>query len=110
MSLALPFIPSTSAQSATLTAFARLTETKFEILYSIGLFPPRSVPPDVARRYRQNFMSNAREIIRITGGKAVVFSSGPGGSDEGMRGPIDVINLCVAQFQPARKRKGEMGA
>lgn len=68
---------------------------QFEILYAAGLFPTPTLPPEVARRYRQNFMSNAREVIRVTGGKGVVFSSGPGGSAEGMRGPLDVINLCV---------------
>lgn len=38
-------------------------------------------------------MSNAREIIRITEGKNVIFSSGPGGSTDGFRGPQDIVNL-----------------
>jgi ribonuclease P/MRP protein subunit RPP1 len=38
-------------------------------------------------------MTNTREIIRITSGKGVIFSSGPGGSVDGLRGPLDVVNL-----------------
>lgn len=67
----------------------------FEILYSAGLFPSRSVPPDVARKYRQNFLSNARELVRVTNGRGIIFSSGPGGSPEGLRGPMDIVNLWV---------------
>jgi ribonuclease P/MRP protein subunit RPP1 len=66
---------------------------QFELLYSAGLFPPPSVSADTARRYRQNWMSNAREVVRVTGGKGVILSSGPGGSAEGMRGALDVVNL-----------------
>lgn len=40
-------------------------------------------------------MSNAKEIVRITGGKGIIFSSGPCASPEGLRGPQDIINLCV---------------
>ena len=69
--------------------------TQFEITYAAGLFPPASIPLDTARRYRQNFLSNAREVIRVTGGKNVILSSGPGGSTESIRGPLDVINLYV---------------
>jgi ribonuclease P/MRP protein subunit RPP1 len=39
-------------------------------------------------------MSNAREVIRITKGRGIIFSSGPGGPDA-MRGPLDIVNLCV---------------
>ena len=40
-------------------------------------------------------MANAREVIRVTAGKNVIFSSGPGGSGEGMRGALDIVNLYV---------------
>ncbi len=75
-----------------------LLQIQFEILYSAALFPHPSTPTETARKYRQNFMSNAREIIRITGGKGVIFSSGPGGSAEGLRGPMDLVNLWVRFF------------
>lgn len=70
-------------------------DQQLELIYSPALFPTQSVPPDVARRYRQNFFTNAREVIRITGGKGVMLSSGPGGSADGLRAPVDLINLCV---------------
>jgi ribonuclease P/MRP protein subunit RPP1 len=66
---------------------------QLEILYAAALSPPAHVSPETARRYRQNWMTNAREIVRITGGKGVIFSSGPGGGAEGMRSPADLINL-----------------
>ncbi|KIR37021.1 hypothetical protein I352_00333 [Cryptococcus deuterogattii MMRL2647] len=66
----------------------------FELVYSAALFPPASTPVEVARRFRQNFLSNAREVIRITGGKSVIFSSGPGGSENGLRGCLDIVNLA----------------
>lgn len=66
---------------------------QFEILYSAALFPSPTIPADTARRWRQNFMTNTREIIRITSGKGIIFSSGPGGSADGLRGPLDVVNL-----------------
>lgn len=71
---------------------------QFELVYSAALFPPASTPVEVARRFRQNFLSNAREVIRITGGKSVIFSSGPGGSENGLRGCLDVVNLLVFRF------------
>jgi ribonuclease P/MRP protein subunit RPP1 len=70
-----------------------LTTVQFEITYAAGLFPPAYITSDTSRKYRQNFMSNAREIIRITEGKNVIFSSGPGGSTDGFRGPQDIVNL-----------------
>ncbi|BEI83538.1 hypothetical protein CcaverHIS002_0401420 [Cutaneotrichosporon cavernicola] len=77
----------------------------FEILYAAGLFPPRSTPPEVAKQYRQNFLSNARELVRVTGGKGIIFSSGPGGSDESLRGPLDVVNLATILGVPANLAK-----
>ena len=63
------------------------------MLYAAALCPPAHVSHETASRNRQNGMTNAREIVRITGGKGVIFSSGPGGSAEGMRSPADLINL-----------------
>ncbi|CAK9786931.1 unnamed protein product [Cutaneotrichosporon oleaginosum] len=77
----------------------------FEILYAAGLFPSRSTPPDAAKRYRQNFLSNARELVRVTGGKGIIFSSGPGGSEESLRGPLDVVNLATILGVPANFAK-----
>lgn len=37
-------------------------------------------------------------MIRITGGKSVIFSSGPGGSENGLRGCLDIVNLSVFFF------------
>ena len=72
-----------------------VTDDQLELLYSPALYPSTSIPGDVARKFRQNFFTNAREVIRITGGKGIIISSGPGGSGDGMRGPIDLINLYV---------------
>ncbi|WWD15862.1 hypothetical protein CI109_100286 [Kwoniella shandongensis] len=77
----------------------------FELLYSPALFPPTSLPPDVAKRYRQNFLSNAREVVRITGGKGVIFSSGPGGGENGLRGALDIVNLGTMIGMPANLAK-----
>jgi len=75
-----------------------VTDDQLELLYSPALYPSTSIPGDVARKFRQNFFTNAREVIRITGGKGIIISSGPGGSGDGMRGPIDLINLYVVTF------------
>ncbi|RSH91304.1 hypothetical protein EHS25_009603 [Saitozyma podzolica] len=77
----------------------------FEILYSAALFPSPNIPAETARRWRQNFMTNTREIIRITSGKGVIFSSGPGGSVDGLRGPLDVVNLAAVLGMPANLAK-----
>ncbi|GFZ46172.1 hypothetical protein JCM24511_04419 [Saitozyma sp. JCM 24511] len=77
----------------------------FEILYSAALFPSPTIPADTARRWRQNFMTNTREIIRITSGKGIIFSSGPGGSADGLRGPLDVVNLAAVLGMPANLSK-----
>ncbi|KAI9638347.1 RNase P subunit p30-domain-containing protein [Dioszegia hungarica] len=58
-----------------------------------------------ARRYRQNWMSNAREIVRITGGKGVIISSGPGGGPASVRGPADLVNLATTLGMPANVAK-----
>ncbi|WVO12971.1 hypothetical protein L204_100580 [Cryptococcus depauperatus] len=76
----------------------------FELLYSAALFPSPSTPPDVARRFRQNFLSNAREVTRITGGKGIIFSSGPG-SETGLRGCLDIVNLGTLIGMPANLAK-----
>ena len=78
---------------------------QFEILYSPGLFPSPKTPPEVARRYRQNFLSNAREVIRITGGKGVILSSGCPLGEIGKRGPLDVINIGTMLGMPANLAK-----
>lgn len=67
---------------------------QFELLYA-PLFPPPHVSSETARRWRQNVISNAREVIRITEGKGIILSSGPGGGEGCLRGPIDLINLYV---------------
>ncbi|ODO06142.1 hypothetical protein L198_01374 [Cryptococcus wingfieldii CBS 7118] len=78
----------------------------FELLYSAALFPPPSTPPDIARRYRQNFLSNAREVVRITGGKGIIFSSGPSsGNEASLRGCLDVVNLGTMIGMPANLAK-----
>ncbi|WWC61170.1 uncharacterized protein I303_103750 [Kwoniella dejecticola CBS 10117] len=77
----------------------------FELLYSAGLFPPTNLAPDTQRRYRQNFLSNAREVIRITGGKGVIFSSGPGGDVNGLRGALDIVNLGTMIGMPSNLAK-----
>ena len=82
-----------------------LTLLQFELLYSPGLFPSPRTPPDAVRRYRQNFLSNAREVIRITGGKSIILSSGANDSDCGVRGPLDVINLATMLGMPANLAK-----
>ena len=92
--------------SSALAEWVNGGDLQFEILYSAGLFPPPALPPEFARRYRQNFMSNAREVVRVTGGKGVIFSSGPGGSGEAMRGPLDVVNLCARSARWAAKGVG----
>ncbi|CAD6585044.1 MAG: hypothetical protein TREMPRED_004018, partial [Tremellales sp. Tagirdzhanova-0007] len=38
-------------------------------------------------------------------GKSVIFSSGPGGSTEGIRGPLDVVNLATILGMPANLAK-----
>ncbi|WOO85861.1 Ribonuclease P protein subunit p30 [Vanrija pseudolonga] len=77
----------------------------FEIPYAAGLFPPTSVPQDAARRYRQNFLSNARELVRVTEGKGIILSSGPDGSSSSLRGPFDVVNLATILGIPANLAK-----
>ncbi|WVF72248.1 hypothetical protein IAT40_007060 [Kwoniella sp. CBS 6097] len=81
----------------------------FELLYSAALFPSPNLSPEVAKRYRQNFLSNAREVVRITGGKGVIFSSGPssgsGGNESGFRGPLDLVNLGTMIGMPSNLAK-----
>ncbi|EJT52752.1 Ribonuclease P protein subunit p30 [Trichosporon asahii var. asahii CBS 2479] len=75
------------------------------IPYAAGLFPSKSVPSDIARRYRQNFLTNARELVRVTGGKDIIFTSGPGGAPDGIRGPLDVVNFATILGVPANLAK-----
>ncbi|WVQ85571.1 hypothetical protein IAT38_007737 [Cryptococcus sp. DSM 104549] len=63
-----------------------------EIMYSAALFPSNTGSEN-PRWYRQNWLSNAREVVRITGGKGIIFSSGPGGVENGLRGCLDIVNL-----------------
>ncbi|WVR05131.1 hypothetical protein IAU60_002143 [Kwoniella sp. DSM 27419] len=81
----------------------------FELLYSAALFPPPSTSPETVRRYRQNFLSNAREVVRITGGKGVIFSSGPGG-DNSLRGALDIVNLGTMIGMPANLAREAVSA
>ena len=86
--------------------------SKFEIPYAQAL---GTSDPLLSRKYRQNFLTNAREVIRVVlavsggggrdgttgnrgkGGGGIIFSSGGGvpGSmpGVGMRSPADLINL-----------------
>jgi hypothetical protein len=88
------------------------TVTQFEIPYAQAL---GTSDPALSRRYRQNFLTNAREVIRVVmavsggggrdgttgnrgkGGGGIVFSSGPGvvggAVGIGMRSPADLVNL-----------------
>ncbi|KAL1405527.1 RNA-binding RNA processing protein rpp1 [Vanrija albida] len=77
----------------------------FEIPYAAGLYPPASVPQESARRYRQNFLANARELVRVTEGKGIILSSGPDGSSSSLRGPLDVVNLATILGVPANLAK-----
>ncbi|KAL7422296.1 RNA-binding RNA processing protein rpp1 [Cryptotrichosporon argae] len=77
----------------------------FELLYAAALFPPPATGADTARRFRQNFMSNARELVRLTGGRGIIFSSGPSGSTDGLRGPADVVNFATMLGIPANLAK-----
>ncbi|WVQ70140.1 uncharacterized protein L199_008365 [Kwoniella botswanensis] len=78
----------------------------FELLYSPALYPPSSTSPETSRRYRQNFLSNAREVIRITGGKGVILSSGPNGDPStGLRGALDIVNLATMIGMPSNLAK-----
>ncbi|OCF36540.1 hypothetical protein I316_01790 [Kwoniella heveanensis BCC8398] len=77
----------------------------FELLYSAALFPSLNLSPETAKRYRQNFLSNAREVVRITGGKGVIFSSGPGVNENGFRGPLDLVNLGTMIGMPSNLAK-----
>ncbi|WVQ98680.1 hypothetical protein IAU59_005811 [Kwoniella sp. CBS 9459] len=79
----------------------------FELLYSAALFPSPALSPVTAKRYRQNFLSNAREVVRITGGKGVIFSSGPGANanENGFRGPLDLVNLGTMIGMPSNLAK-----
>lgn len=85
---------------------------QFEIPYAQAL---GTSDPVLSRRYRQNFLTNAREVIRVVmavsggggrdgttgdrgkGGGGIVFSSGTGAvggvAGIGMRSPADLINL-----------------
>lgn len=88
--------------------YQRLTRfCQFEIPYAAALAGHDD--PTLSRRQRQNFLTNARELIRVVmavspaggrdgrgkrgkGGGGIIFSSGPGGM-AGMRGPADLVNL-----------------
>ncbi|WWC90106.1 uncharacterized protein L201_005039 [Kwoniella dendrophila CBS 6074] len=78
----------------------------FELLYSPALFPPNNLSTETIKRYRQNFLSNAREVFRITSGKGVIFSSGPGGDNlNGLRGALDIVNLGTMIGMPSNLTK-----
>ncbi|GAA5899918.1 RNA-binding RNA processing protein RPP1 [Sporobolomyces salmoneus] len=53
---------------------------------------------------RRNWISGAREVVRATEGKGVVFSSGARSAGE-MRGAQDLINLCSLIGMPAAQAK-----
>jgi hypothetical protein len=82
-----------------------LCAIQFELPYLPAFIPSSSTTPDVAKKNRQNFLTNAREVVRVTGGKGIIFSSGSGGGQawHGMRGPADLINLSVtARMESSR--------
>ncbi|KAI5452304.1 RNA-binding RNA processing protein rpp1 [Naganishia albida] len=68
----------------------------FEIPYAQAL---GTSDPSISRRYRQNFLTNAREVIRV-----VMAVSGGGGRD-GMRSPADLVNLAVMLGMPSNQAK-----
>ncbi|GHJ86684.1 hypothetical protein NliqN6_3086 [Naganishia liquefaciens] len=96
----------------------------FEIPYAQAL---GTSDPSLARKYRQNFLTNAREVIRVVmavsggggrdgitgsrgkGGGGIVFSSGVGVAGGlagvGMRSPADLINLAVILGMPSNQAK-----
>lgn len=61
----------------------------FEVAYSPAL---RTDPKDA----RRNILAGARELIRITSGKGIIFSSDARTFLE-VRSPADVQNLCVVR-------------
>ncbi|KDN52282.1 PHP domain-like protein [Tilletiaria anomala UBC 951] len=48
-------------------------------------------------RARRNLIAGTRELLRVTNGKGVVFSSGVA-DILGLRGPVDIVNLATALF------------
>ncbi|EIW69662.1 hypothetical protein TREMEDRAFT_62531 [Tremella mesenterica DSM 1558] len=61
-------------------------------------------------RYRQNFLSNAREAVRATSGHGLIFSSGTSYSSEALRAPLDLVSIGVVLGMPlnlAREMVGE---
>lgn len=70
----------------------------FEICYGIAM---RSSSTGVPKDARRNVMAGARELIRITGGKNIVFSGDVAKCLE-MRAPHDLINLCVRSLVALR--------
>ncbi len=88
-------IISVDLQSNTAASFFRKISTirtvikngaVFEICYS------PAVKRTTGERSRRNWWVNAKEVVRATGGKGIIFSSGAHEAD--VRGPKDVINLC----------------
>lgn len=65
----------------------------FEITYGDALDPSREAR-DVPTA-RRNLFSNARDLLRVTNGKGVIFSSGALAAMS-LRAPYDVMNLCVS--------------
>lgn len=65
----------------------------FEITYGDALDPSREVR-DVPTA-RRNLFSNARDLLRVTNGKGVIFSSGALAAMS-LRAPYDVMNLYVS--------------
>ncbi|RXK36698.1 hypothetical protein M231_06005 [Tremella mesenterica] len=82
----------------------------FELLYSPALLPSPTLPSDLTKRYRQNFLSNAREAVRATSGHGLIFSSGTSYSSEALRAPLDLVSIGVVLGMPlnlAREMVGE---
>ena len=50
-------------------------------------------------------MSNAREAIRATSGRGIIFSSGASYGPEALRAPVDMISLGVVLGMPANLAK-----
>ncbi|KAJ9110496.1 hypothetical protein QFC19_001622 [Naganishia cerealis] len=96
----------------------------FEIPYAQAL---GTSDPSLSRKYRQNFLINAREVIRVVlavsggggrdgttgnrgkGGGGIIFSSGVDVTGSmagvGMRSPADLINLAVMLGMPSNQAK-----
>ncbi|KAI3626186.1 hypothetical protein CBS9595_001547 [Malassezia furfur] len=79
----------------------------FEITYGDALDPSREAR-DVPTA-RRNLFSNARDLLRVTNGKGVIFSSGALAAMS-LRAPYDVMNLATLMGMTATSAKDTLSA